>query len=257
MDKPNKIYFVGAGPGNPELITLKGKRLLESADVIVYAGSLVNPVVLEFARKDAELYDSAKMTLEEISKVLIDSYKAGKRIVRLASGDPSIFGAVDEMGDVLKEEEILFEVVPGVSSFSAAAASLQRELTVPNLVQTVILTRAEGRTAMPPKEKLEDLAKHECTIAIFLSAVLAQSVQEKLLTAYPPETPIAIVYKASWPDEKIFQGQLRELAEIMRREKITMTALILVGKFLTAHGHKSKLYDETFSHAFRRAKVTP
>lgn len=253
----NKIYFVGAGPGNPELITLKGKRILEQADVIVYAGSLVNPVVLEFAKKEAELYDSAKMTLEEITQVLLDSYRSGKKVVRLASGDPTIFGAVEEMGELLKQEEILFEIVPGVSSFTAAAASLQRELTVPGLVQTIILTRAEGRTSMPSKEKLEDLAKHECTLILFLSAALAPSVQEKLLTAYPPDTPIAIVYKASWPDEKIFLGELHELVEIMRREKITMTVLFLVGKFLTAKGHKSKLYDKTFSHAFRKAQVTP
>lgn len=255
MNATNKIYFVGAGPGNPELITIKGKKLLENADVIVYAGSLVNPVVLEFAKKEAELYDSAKMNLEEISKALVDSHKAGKKVVRLASGDPSIFGAVEEMGDVLKYEEILFEVVPGVSSFTAAAASLQRELTVPNLVQTIILTRAEGRTSMPPKERLEELAKHECTLVLFLSAVLARSAQEKLLTAYPANTPIAVVYKASWPDEKIFLGHLDELAAIMKKEKITMTALILIGKFLTAQGHKSKLYDKTFSHAFRRAEV--
>lgn len=252
----NKIYFVGAGPGHPDLITVKGRMLLEDADVIVYAGSLVNPVVLEFASKNAELYDSAKMNLEEITKVLVGSFKAGKHVVRLASGDPSIFGAVEEMGDVLKDEEIAFEIVPGVSSFSAAAASLKRGLTVPDVVQTVILTRAEGRTKMPPKEKLEDLARHECTLVLFLSAVLAKSVQEKLLTAYPAETPIAIVYKASWPDEKIFLGRLDELGSIMRREKITMTALILVGKFLTTQGHKSKLYDKTFSHAFRKASAT-
>ena len=255
MEPPNKIYFVGAGPGNPELMTLKGKRLLESADVVLFAGSLVNPIVLEFARKGSELHDSAKMNLEEISKVLVDSYKAGKKVVRLASGDPSIFGAVEEMGDILKKEKIAFEVIPGVSSFTAAAASLQKELTVPNVVQTIILTRAEGRTSMPPKERLEELAKHECTLVLFLSAVLARSVQDKLLTAYPPQTPIAIVYKASWPDEKIFLGELRDLADIMRLEKITMTALILVGNFLTASGQKSKLYDKHFSHAFRKAAV--
>lgn len=253
MEETKKIYFVGAGPGNPELITVKGKRLLESADVIVYAGSLVNPVVLKFAKKDAQLFDSAKMSLEEISKVLVESFKAGKRVVRLASGDPSIFGAVEEMGDILKNEEIAFEVVPGVSSFTAAAASLKRELTVPELCQTVILTRAEGRTPMPPKEKLEDLAKHECTLVLFLSAVLAKPVQERLMTAYPADTPIAVVFKASWPEEKIFLGRLDELEKIIRREKITMTALILVGKFLTAQGHKSKLYDKNFSHAFRQA----
>jgi precorrin-4/cobalt-precorrin-4 C11-methyltransferase len=166
-----------------------------------------------------------------------------------------LFGAVEEMGDLLRGEGIPFDVVPGVSSFLAAAASLGKELTVPDVSQTVILTRAEGRTPMPPLEQLEDLAKHGCTLVLFLSAVLARSVQEKLLQAYAADTPIAIVYKASWPDEKIFRGRLDELAEIMRREKITMTALILVGKFLTAQGHKSKLYDKTFSHAFRRAKA--
>lgn len=256
MTKENRIYFVGAGPGDPELITLKGKKFLESADVIVYAGSLVNPVVLEFAKKNAELYDSSKMTLEEISKALIESCKANKRVVRLASGDPSIFGALDEMGELLNQTDIQFEIVPGISSFSAAAARLKRELTVPDLVQTVILTRAEGRTKMPLKEKLEELAKHQSTLAIFLSAALATSVQEKLLRTYPVETPIAVVYKVSWPDEKIFLGKLHELAEIIKRERITMTALILVGKFLTARGHKSRLYDKTFSHAFRKATVS-
>lgn len=251
----NKIYFVGAGPGDPELITVKGKRILENADVIVYAGSLVNPVVLKFARNGTELYDSSKMTLEEISKQLIQSFKAGKQVVRLASGDPSIFGALEEMSDILYEEEINFEVVPGVSSFTAAAAKLQSGLTVPDLVQTVILTRAEGRTKMPNKEKLEELAKHNATLVLFLSAVLAQSVQEKLLKAYPPDTPIAIVYKVSWPDEKIFRGTLRNLSLMMRREKITMTTLIFVGKFLTAQGYKSKLYDKSFSHAFRKAST--
>lgn len=256
MNRENKIYFVGAGPGDPDLVTIKGKKLLEKADVIVYAGSLVNPLLLEFAKKGAELHDSSKMTLEQISSLLVESYKEGRQVVRLASGDPSIFGAVEEMAELLKSEEIILEMVPGVSSFTAAASTLQRELTVPDLVQTVILTRAEGRTLMPLKEKLEDLAKHECTLVLFLSAGLAKSVQEKLLTAYAPDTPIAIVYKVSWPDEKIFLGELHELEEIMGREKITMTALIFIGKFLTAQGYKSRLYDKTFSHSYRRAVIS-
>lgn len=253
---PGKVYFVGAGPGDPKLITLRGKEILEQADVVVYAGSLVNPVVLEYSKKDAQLHDSAKLTLEQIGDIICRSVESGKLVVRLASGDPSIYGTVEEMSDILKHGDIPFEIIPGVSSFTAAAAALQCELTVPDLVQTVILTRAEGRTKMPPKEQLEDLAKHECTIALFLSAALARRVQERLLTAYPPETPVAVVYKASWPDQKIMRGQLLELAEMMRKEKITMTAMIIIGKCLTAHGHKSRLYDKTFSHAYRKASVT-
>lgn len=253
---PGKIYFVGAGPGDPKLITLRGKELLEQADVVIYAGSLVNPVVLEYSRKDAEMHDSAKMTLEQIEETISRSVLNAKLVVRLASGDPSIYGAVEEMSEILKSGEIPFEVVPGVSSFTAAAAALQCELTVPDLVQTVILTRAEGRTKMPPKEQLEELAKHECTIALFLSAALARKVQERLLTSYPPETPVAIVYKASWPDQKIIRGQLKELADMMRKEKITMTAMIIIGKCLTARGHKSRLYDKTFSHSFRKASAS-
>lgn len=244
---------MGAGPGDPKLITLKGKELIEKADTIVYAGSLINPELLSYAKKEVELYDSAKMTLEEITQVLTSSYKAKKCTVRLASGDPTIFGAVDEMNDILKSEDIEIEVVPGVSSFVAAASSLKLSLTAPDVAQTVILTRGQGRTKMPLKENLKDLAQHQSTLILFLSAALAKSVQEDLLTAYPPETPIAICYKTSWPDQKIFRGTLIELEQIMRKEKITMTALILVGQFLTASGHKSKLYDKTFSHAYRKA----
>lgn len=252
---PGKVYFVGAGPGDPKLITLRGKEILEQADVVVYAGSLVNPVVLEYSKKGAALHDSAELTLEQIGAIICGAVESGKLVVRLASGDPSIYGAVEEMSDILKNGEIPFEVVPGVSSFTAAAAALQCELTVPDLVQTVILTRAEGRTKMPPKESLEELAKHGATMALFLSAALARRVQERLLTAYSPDTPVAVVYKASWPDQKIVRGTLGELADIMRREKIAMTAMIIVGKCLTARGHKSRLYDKTFSHGFRKASA--
>ncbi len=253
MKENKKIYFVGAGPGDPKLITLKGKELIAAADTIVYAGSLINPELLTYAKKEVDLYDSAKMTLEEITQVLISSYKAKKCTVRLASGDPTIFSAIDEMDEILQNHEIEIEVVPGVSSFVAAASSLKLSLTVPDVAQTVILTRGEGRTKMPLKEKLKDLAQHQSTLILFLSAALAKSVQEDLLTAYPPQTPIAICYKTSWQDQKIFRGTLEELEQIMRREKITMTALILVGQFLTAAGHKSKLYDKTFTHAYRKA----
>jgi precorrin-4/cobalt-precorrin-4 C11-methyltransferase len=253
---PGKVYFVGAGPGDPKLITLRGKELLERADVVVYAGSLVNPVVLEYSKKDAARHDSAELTLEQIGTIICRAVESGKVVVRLASGDPSIYGTVEEMSDLLKNGEIPFEVIPGVSSFTAAAAALQCELTVPDLVQTVILTRVEGRTKMPPKESLEELAKHGSTMALFLSAALARRVQERLLTAYSPDTPVAVVYKASWPDQKIVRGTLGELADIMRREKIAMTAMIIVGKCLTARGHKSRLYDKTFSHAFRKASVS-
>ncbi|NNN04937.1 MAG: precorrin-4 C(11)-methyltransferase [Elusimicrobia bacterium] len=253
---PGKVYFVGAGPGDPKLITLRGKELLEQADVVVYAGSLVNPVVLEYAGKGADKYDSAQLTLEQIAGIITRAAREGRRVVRLASGDPSIYGAVEEMSDALKAAGIDFEVVPGVSSFSAAAAALQCELTVPDLVQTVILTRVEGRTKMPDREQLEDLAKHGCTLALFLSAALARRVQEKLLTAYPAETPVAVVYKASWPDQKIIRGELKDLADLMRKAKIAMTAMIIVGRCLTARGHKSRLYDKTFSHAHRKASIS-
>ena len=254
MEEIRKIYFVGAGPGDPKLITLKGKELLEKADVIVYAGSLVNPVLLNYAKKDCALYDSAKMNLEEIHRVLSQSFKEEKCVVRLASGDPMIFGAVEEMNDLLQNESIEIEIIPGVSSFAAAASALQASLTVPDVTQTIILTRGEGRTKMPPLEQLEHLGKHQTTLVIFLSAVLAKQVQEKLLTCYPSNTPIAVVYKASWPEQKIFRGELSDLDSIVRKEKITMTALIMVGKFLTAHGYKSKLYDANFSHAYRNPK---
>jgi precorrin-4/cobalt-precorrin-4 C11-methyltransferase len=249
----NKIFIVGAGPGDPELLTVKGMRLLQEAEIVIYAGSLVNPVVLKFARKDAELYDSAGMVLEEIVKLMIDSLKAGKRVVRLASGDPALFGALGEMTDPVVEAGLEFEIVPGVSSFLAGAAVLKRELTVPEVAQTVILTRCEGRTPMPGLEQLKNLASHQTTLIIFLSVQLSRKVEAELLEAYPPDTPIAIVYRASWPDETVIRGNLINLHQLVKDSQITKSALIYVGKFLASQGTRSKLYDSSFSHSYRKA----
>lgn len=251
--QPEKIFFVGAGPGDPELLTLKGKAILEKADVILYAGSLVNPVILKYARPEAKCHDSAKMDLEEMVSLMVDAFRKGKLVARLHSGDPSLFGAINEQVEVLAAEGIDSEVIPGVSSFVAGAASLKRELTIPDVSQTVIVTRAEGRTKMPEGEKLLDLARHRAAMVLFLSGDLVEEVQEDLLKAYPPDTPIAIIHKASWPDEKVFQGCLEELTAIVRREKLELTTLIYVGSFLKASGKKSRLYDKTFSHRFRKA----
>lgn len=250
---PGKIYLVGAGPGDPELLTVKGMRLLQEADLILYAGSLVNPVVLQFARPDAVLYDSAGMILEEIVRILIEAARTGKKVVRLASGDPSLFGAMGEMTEPVLKAGLEFEVVPGVSSFLAGAASLKRELTVPEVSQTVILTRCEGRTPMPDLEKLVELARYRSTMVIFLSAHLAGKIERELLSVYPAETPVAVVYLASWEDEKIVRGRLSDLHALIKENQITKTALIYIGEFLASKGTRSRLYDATFSHGYRTA----
>lgn len=251
----NKIYIIGAGPGDPKLITVKAKELLEEADIVVYAGSLVNPVVLEYCRKESQLYDSAAMDLEEITRIMIDGIRRGKKVVRVQSGDPSIFGGTQEQMEVLAAEEIAFEIVPGVSSFQAAAAALQRELTIPEVAQTIIITRAKGRTPVPELEELALLASHKATMAIFLSAHLAHTVQEELLKHYEPGTPVAVVYKASWPDQLIFRGELKELATLVEENDIKKTALILVGPAFGAFGKRSKLYDKNFTHGYRTSKA--
>ena len=248
-----KLYAIGLGPGDPELLTVKGMRLLQEADLILYAGSLVNPVVLQFARPDAALYDSAGMVLEEIVRILIEAARTGKKVVRLASGDPSLFGAMGEMTEPVLKAGLEFEVVPGVSSFLAGAASLKRELTVPEVSQTVILTRCEGRTPMPDLEKLVELARHRSTMVIFLSVHLAGKIERELLSVYPAETPVAVVYLASWEDEKIVRGRLSDLHALIKENQITETALIYVGEFLASKGTRSRLYDATFSHGYRKA----
>lgn len=249
-----KVYFVGAGPGDPELITLKGARLLGEAEVLVYAGSLVNPLLLQKVRPDCHCYDSAKMTLAEVMDVMLPAARAGKTVVRLHSGDPSIYGAIREQLVLLEAQRIAWEIVPGVSSFTAAAASLGREYTLPGVSQTVILTRMEGRTPVPAGQEIGALAAHGASMAIFLSVQLIEKVVDALLEGYTPDTHVAVVQKASWPQQKIIRGTLADIASRVREEQIDRTALILVGNFLGEQFNLSRLYDATFSHGFREAK---
>lgn len=261
MANSSVVYLVGAGPGDPELITIKGRRLLAEADVVVYAGSLIPPAILEMAGPNAEKHDSAKMTLEQIVEVITAAVRAGKRVVRLASGDPTLFGASAEQSESLAKEGIRLETVPGVSSALAAAAALGQEMTLPEICQTVILTRAAGRTPMPANENLKDLARHRGLIILFLSAALGKSVQADLLEGgYLPETPVAIVYRVTWPDQRVIRCRLDELVETLKREKISKTALIMVGEAVRERGSRakhtrSKLYDPAFSHEYRRASA--
>ena len=248
------IYFVGAGSGAPDLITVRGARLLSEADVIVYAGSLVNPALLEYKKDGCEVYNSAKMTLEEVIAVMAPAAKAGKTVVRLHTGDPCVYGAHREQMDELDKRGLPYEVCPGVSSFCGAAAALKAEYTLPNVSQSVILTRMEGRTPVPEKEQIEAFAAHGATMVIFLSVGQLPRLSERLIAGgYAPDTPTAIVYKATWPDEKVVRTTVGELAAAGAREGITKTALITVGGFLGTEYERSKLYDPTFTTEFREA----
>jgi precorrin-4 C11-methyltransferase len=251
-----KVIFLGAGPGDPDLLTLKGRRILSSADVVVYAGSLVPEEMLRHAPATAVLHNSAHLTLNEVITCLTEAARCNKRVVRLHSGDTTLYSAIHEQMMLLDAAGIEYEVIPGISSYQAAAAALAAELTVPEVVQTVILTRAEGETPMPKAEELADLARHQATLCIFLSARLAQQVQEQLLTAYAPETPTAIAYRVTWPDEKIFLTELRHLAAEVQRHGLKRTTLILVGSALAAgrqrlEFNRSRLYDKNHGHIFR------
>ena len=247
-----KVYFIGAGPGDPQLITVKGKKIVEKADVIIYAGSLVNREIINCHKEGAEIYNSASMNLDEVMEVTVTAQKAGKLVARGHTGDPSIYGAIREQMDVLDEHGIEYEVIPGVSSFVAAAAAIKKEFTLPDVSQTVICTRLEGRTPVPETESLESLASHKCSMAIFLSVQMIDKVVKKLLKHYDESTPIAIVQKASWKDQKIAMGTLGNIEEIVKKEKITKTAQILVGNFMGNEYSKSKLYDKTFTHEYRK-----
>lgn len=246
-----KVYFIGAGPGDPELITVKGQRIIKEADVIIYAGSLVPKEVIDCHKNGAEIYNSAVLNLEEVMDIMITAVKNNKKVARVHTGDPAIFGAHREQMDILDEHEIEYEVVPGVSSFLAAAAALKKEFTLPDVSQTVICTRMEGRTPVPEKEKLESLASHRASMAIFLSVQMIEEVVEKLLKHYEKTTPIAVVQRASWADEKIVTGTLENISQKVKEEKITKTAQILVGDFLGNKYSKSKLYDKYFTHEYR------
>lgn len=250
------VHIVGAGAGDPELITVKGQKLLSAADVVIYAGSLVNPELLNFCKEDVEIFNSAEMTLDEVIKVIEVENAKGKDIVRLHTGDPSIFGAIQEQTDILKEKKIEFEIVPGVSSFLAAAAALKQELTLPGITQTVILTRQGGVTPVPESESLKNLAAFSATICIFLSVKLLDKVIEDLHEAGRDwNTPVAVVYKASWADEKILRGTLQTISAQVKLAGIKRTALIIVGDCLNAARYeKSHLYSPKFSHIFRKAK---
>ncbi|GAB6137049.1 precorrin-4 C(11)-methyltransferase [Halanaerobaculum tunisiense] len=248
-----KVYFIGAGPGDPELLTIKGKKALEEAKVVIYAGSLVNPEILEYAPQ-AEIYNSAEMTLEEVLTKIEEANEVGNTVARVHTGDPSIYGALQEQIDYLKQAEIDYEIIPGVSSFLAAAAAVEREFTLPDVSQTVIITRLEGRTAVPDKERLHKLAKHNTSLAIFLSIHMIDGVVEELKEEYSTDTPIAVVQKASWNDERVVQGKLFNIVDKVQAVGIDRTAMILVGDFLDTDYSYSKLYDKNFSHGFRKAK---
>ena len=246
------IYFVGAGSGAVDLITVRGRSLIERADVIVYAGSLVNPEHLTFAKPECDIYDSAKLSLEQVMEIMLPAAKAGKLVVRLHTGDPSIYGAIREQMDILDAEGVDYEVCPGVSSFCGAAAALKAEYTLPNVSQSVILTRMEGRTPVPERESIQSFAAHGATMVLFLSAGMLGELSRRLIEGgYTAETPAAIVYKATWPDEKIVRCTVGTLAERAREAGITKTALITVGGFLGTEYDRSKLYDPTFTHEFR------
>lgn len=252
-----KIWIIGAGPGDPDLITVKGLKLLQQADVVMYTDSLVSETLVEEAKESAEVIRTAGMHLQEMVDCIVERVNAGKTVVRLHTGDPAMYGATMEQVALLKQHDIGYEVVPGVSSVFAAAAAVGAELTVPDLTQTLILTRAEGRTPVPEREKLKELASHHCTIAMFLSATLTKKIVKELQAAgWADDTPVAVVQRATWPDEKIVQTTLIELDEAMRVNGIRKHAMILAGWALDPNIHekdyRSKLYDKTFTHGFRK-----
>ncbi|MGB8451813.1 MAG: precorrin-4 C(11)-methyltransferase [Anaerocolumna sp.] len=251
------IHFVGAGCGAADLITIRGQKLLSEADIVVYAGSLVNPELLQVTKEGCLIYDSAHMTLMQVMEVMIGGSKNGKEVVRLHTGDPSIYGTIREQMDCLEKESIKYEICPGVSSLFGAAAALKAEYTLPGVSQTVIITRMAGRTPVPPLEEIALLAGHQATMVIFLSTGLLVDLKNELLTGgYKADTPCAIVYKASWADEQVIRGVVADLPEMAEKHQITKTALIVVGEFLGEDYELSKLYDPTFTTGYREASGT-
>ena len=251
------ITFVGAGPGAADLITLRGQRLLQEADVVVYAGSLVNPKLLSLCRESCRVYNSAEMTLEEVMDVMVKGEAQGLQVVRLHTGDPCLYGAIKEQMDCLYEQGIAYEVCPGVSSFCGAAAALGAEYTLPGVSQSVVITRMAGRTPVPERESIRSFAAHRATMVIFLSTGMLKELSAELIRGgYPADTPAAIVYKATWPEEKVLYCTVKDLAETAAKENITKTALIVVGRVLGSEYDRSKLYDPSFTTEFREASVT-
>ena len=248
----NKVYFIGAGPGDPELLTIKAAKVIKRADIIVYAGSLVNKDILEFAKKDALFYDSAGMALEDVLEIFAKAKSTDKVVTRIHSGDPSVYSAIQEQMDWCEKQGIGYEVVPGISSYQAAAANLKQELTLPDVSQTVILTRISGRTKVPAKEDLQELAKIRATIVIFLSIQEIDRVVKKLKQGYGLDTPVAVIEKVSYPDERKIIGTLQNIGKRVRDAGIKRRALIIIGDVLRKKYQKSKLYDKDFEHTFRK-----
>lgn len=248
------VHFVGAGCGAPDLITVRGMYLLGRADIIIYAGSLVNPELLNYAKEPCRIYNSAKMTLEAVTDVFLEAREEGLDLVRLHTGDPSLYGAIREQMDILDEAGIAYDVTPGVTAAFGAAASLGIEYTLPEVSQTLILTRMEGKTSVPDREKIESLAAHGASMAVYLSAGMLDELADHLMAGgYKPDTPAALVYKASWEDEKSWICSLGKLAETGRRNGISKTALVLVGDAVAHRTYaRSKLYDPDFSTEYRR-----
>ena len=250
------VHFIGAGPGAPDLITVRGQKLLGEADAVIYAGSLVNPALLEETKEGCRIYNSAPLTLDEVIAVIREAEAAGQTTVRLHTGDPSIYGAIREQMDRLDALGISYDVTPGVSAFFGAAASLGLEYTLPTVSQSVIITRMEGRTKVPARESIESFAAHQATMVLFLSSGMIPELVSRLTAGgYPADTPAAIVYRATWPDEKRIVTTLENLAEKAAEEGITKTALIIVGRAVAQSGYElSKLYDPGFSTEYRPAK---
>ena len=252
----SKVFFIGCGPGDPDLITVKAKKLLQKADVVVYSGSLIPEQIMKMCKK-AKTFDAAKLVREEIFDILRKNAKKGKNVVRLHDGDPTIYGAIREQMDNLHKEKINSEIIPGVTSFLASAAALGSQLTLPGVTQTMIITRAEKRTKVPKREKISELAKHRATMIFYLSVQLIDNiVKEAVAGGYPKTTPVGVVYRASWPDQMIITGTLQTISKKIKAQKITRTAIIIIGDVIKTKSYEySKLYDKSFSHGFRKAKT--
>jgi precorrin-4/cobalt-precorrin-4 C11-methyltransferase len=248
-----RVYFIGAGPGAADLITVRGLTVLRGSKICIYAGSLVSREHLDALPADAEVHDSSRMSLDDIGDIFLSAKKRDLNISRLHTGDPTIYGAIAEQIAFCMEHGIECEIVPGVSSFTAAAAAIGKELTLPGISQTVILTRCEGRTPVPQREKLEALARSRSSMCIFLSAGLISETVAALRVHYPADTPVAVVSRVSWPDERVITGTLDSIAAATAVGGITRSAMVLVGRFLEGKGALSKLYDASFSHGFRKA----
>ena len=251
----SKVFFVGCGPGDPDLITVKAKKLIQKADVVVYSGSLIPNKILKMCKK-GKLYNAAKLVREEIFDLLYKNAKKDNIVVRLHDGDPSIYGAIREQIDNLEKKGIESIIVPGITAFLASAAALGTQLTLPAVTQTIIVTRAESRTKVPKREQISELAKHKATMTFYLSVhLLSDIVKQTIKGGYKKSTPVAVVYRASWPDEKIIVGTLADITKKVQDEKITRTAIVIVGDVVKPVSYEySKLYDKTFSHGYRKAK---